>query len=49
VPAAREAGARLILINLTATDYDGLADVVIAGKAGEVLPRIVAALPGRVS
>ncbi len=45
VPAAREAGASLILVNLTPTGYDGLADVVIAGKAGDVLPRIVAALP----
>jgi NAD-dependent deacetylase len=45
VPAAKQAGARVILINLTRTDFDPLADVVIAGKAGEVLPQIVAALP----
>jgi len=45
VPAAKQAGARLILINLTRTDFDSLADVTIAGRAGELLPRIVAALP----
>jgi NAD-dependent deacetylase len=41
VPTAKEAGARLILINLEATEYDALADVAISGKAGEVLPEIV--------
>lgn len=38
---AHQAGARLIIINLTPTPQDGNADVVIHTKTGEVLPRIV--------
>ena len=34
---AKEAGARLIIVNLTPTHLDHRADVVIAGKAGEVM------------
>lgn len=39
--AARE-GATVIVVNLDPTDFDERADVVLHGKAGEVLPRIVA-------
>lgn len=39
---ARQAGAGLIIINLTPTPFDHLADIVIHAKTGEVLPRIVA-------
>jgi NAD-dependent deacetylase len=45
VPTACETGAGLILINLEPTGFDHLADVAISGKAGEILPEIVAALP----
>ncbi|RPH48661.1 MAG: NAD-dependent protein deacylase [Desulfobacteraceae bacterium] len=38
---AHQAGAKLIIINMTATPLDHLADVVIHGKTGEVLRRIV--------
>ncbi|MDN5347187.1 MAG: NAD-dependent deacetylase [Clostridia bacterium] len=38
---ARQAGARLVIINLTPTALDHLADVVIYSKTGEALPRIV--------
>lgn len=38
---AKRGGAKLIIINLVPTPQDGLADVVIKGKAGEVLPKIV--------
>lgn len=38
---ARQAGARLIIINMTATPLDHLADVVLCAKTGEVLQRIV--------
>jgi NAD-dependent deacetylase len=38
---AKEAGARLVIVNLTPTHLDHLADVVIAGKAGDVLARVV--------
>ncbi|MDI6814247.1 MAG: Sir2 family NAD-dependent protein deacetylase [Desulfitobacteriaceae bacterium] len=38
---ARQAGARMIIINMTQTPFDHLADVAIHGKTGEVLPWIV--------
>ena len=39
---AREAGARLAIVNLTATPLDCHATVCIQGKAGEIMPRVVA-------
>lgn len=44
VPEAVEHGAKLIVINLEPTPFDGLAQVVIHGKVGEVLPAIVEGL-----
>jgi NAD-dependent deacetylase len=38
---AREGGAFLAIINLSETPYDSICDVLIRGKAGEVLPAIV--------
>jgi len=38
---AHEAGAKLIIINMTATPLDHLADLMIHGKTGEVLQQIV--------
>jgi NAD-dependent deacetylase len=38
---AKEGGARLVIINLTPTPYDGQADLLVPGKAGEVISRIV--------
>ncbi len=38
---ALEAGAKLIIINLSETPLDQYADVRITGKAGEFMPRIV--------
>ncbi|GAB4335315.1 MAG: NAD-dependent protein deacetylase [Candidatus Abyssubacteria bacterium] len=38
---AKQAGAKLIIINLGTTPLDDDADVVIRGKAGEVMSRIV--------
>ncbi len=35
--AAVEAGARLVIVNDEPTPFDGLADLVVRGKAGEVL------------
>ena len=37
-------GAPLVILNLGPTDWDGLATVRLEGKAGEVLPELVAAL-----
>ncbi|VUT24451.1 MAG: NAD-dependent protein deacylase 2 [Candidatus Methanolliviera sp. GoM_oil] len=41
-PLAKKSGAKLVIINMQRTPYDGIADVVIHEKAGEVLPKIVA-------
>lgn len=38
---AREAGARLAIVNLTPTPLDHYATVVIRGKAGDILPRVM--------
>ncbi len=38
---AKEGGARLVIINLTSTPYDDQADLIIRGKAGEVIFSIV--------
>lgn len=41
--AAHRGGARLAIVNAEPTGLDGLADVVVAGRAGEVLPSAVRA------
>jgi NAD-dependent deacetylase len=43
---AMRAGARLIIVNAEPTPLDRLADVVIHGRAGDVLPEIVALTGG---
>jgi len=43
VPVAKDAGARVIIVNADATAMDHLADVVLRGLIGDVLPRLVAA------
>jgi NAD-dependent deacetylase len=43
VPIAHRAGARVIIVNGQPTEYDVLADVVVRGPIGEVLPVIVSA------
>ncbi len=40
VPLAKQAGARLIIINGEATDMDELADVTLRGRIGELLPQL---------
>jgi NAD-dependent deacetylase len=42
VPVAKDAGARVVILNAEPTDMDGLADAVLRGSIGEVLPRLVA-------
>jgi len=44
---AKEAGAAVAIVNLTVTDYDHHADVVIHGKAGEMMPLVLQALRRR--
>jgi NAD-dependent deacetylase len=41
VPTAHRAGARVVIVNEQPTEYDGLADVVVRGPIGEVLPALV--------
>jgi NAD-dependent deacetylase len=38
---AAEAGAKLAIVNLTPTPFDQYAAVVIRGKAGEIMPRVM--------
>ena len=38
---ASRSGAFLVIVNLSETPCDGICDVLIRGRAGEVLPRIV--------
>jgi NAD-dependent deacetylase len=45
---ARESGARLVIVNLEPTPLDHQADVVLSGKAGDVMARLVAAVAERV-
>jgi NAD-dependent deacetylase len=46
--AAHEAGAPLVIVNAEPTPFDDLAEVVIEGKAGEVLPRLVQLVSAKV-
>jgi len=41
VPVARDAGARVIIVNAQPTQMDDLADAVLRGSISEILPRIV--------
>ena len=41
VPAAKKAGARVVIVNAQATPFDGIADAVLRSAIGETLPRIV--------
>ena len=38
---ARESGARLAIVNLTSTPFDHYAEVVIQGKAGEIMSKVM--------
>jgi NAD-dependent deacetylase len=41
LPAAKRAGARVVIVNAQPTPYDGIADGVLRGAIGETLPRIL--------
>ena len=41
VPIAKRAGARLLILNAEPTEMDELADAVIRGPIGQILPRLV--------
>jgi NAD-dependent deacetylase len=40
VPVAKDAGARIVIVNAEPTEMDSLADVVLRGAIGEILPRL---------
>lgn len=40
VPIAKQAGARVVIVNADETPYDGVADAVLRGSISEVLPAI---------
>jgi NAD-dependent deacetylase len=42
VPVAKEAGARIVIVNGDATEMDGLADLVLRGSISAILPRLAA-------
>jgi len=44
--AAVRAGARMIVVNAEPTPFDDLAEVVIRGRSGELLPEIVRLIGG---
>jgi NAD-dependent deacetylase len=41
VPVAYQAGARIVIVNAQPTEYDTIADVIVRGPIGDVLPVIV--------
>jgi NAD-dependent deacetylase len=41
VPEAKEAGARVVIVNAEPTAMDDLADAVLRGAIGEILPRLL--------
>ncbi|MDQ6811836.1 MAG: NAD-dependent protein deacylase, partial [Actinomycetota bacterium] len=44
---AARSGARLIIVNAEPTPFDSLAELVIQGRSGEILPEIVTLIGGR--
>ena len=40
VPAAKASGARVVIVNAEPTPFDELADAVLAGSIGEILPKL---------
>ena len=45
VPAAKEAGARVVILNAQPTPFDDIADAVLRMPIGEVLPRLCGSAP----
>jgi NAD-dependent protein deacetylase/lipoamidase len=41
VPVAKDAGARVVIVNAEPTDMDSQADAVLRGAIGDILPRLV--------
>jgi len=41
VPIAKEAGARVVIVNAEPTELDSLADAVLRGQISDILPRLI--------
>jgi NAD-dependent deacetylase len=41
VPVAKDAGAKVVILNAEPTEMDGLADALLQGSISEILPRLV--------
>jgi NAD-dependent deacetylase len=41
VPVAKDAGAKVVILNAEPTEMDGLADAILQGSISEILPRLV--------
>src|SRR5207244_7374992 len=41
VPIAKEAGARVVIVNAEPTEMDSLADIVLRGQISDLLPRLI--------
>ncbi|MBJ22993.1 MAG: NAD-dependent deacetylase [bacterium] len=41
VPIAKEAGARVVILNGESTEMDAIADLVLAGSISEILPQLI--------
>jgi NAD-dependent protein deacetylase/lipoamidase len=46
VPAAKEAGGRIVIVNAEPTPFDSIADGVIRGQIGQLLPAVCGASEG---
>lgn len=46
---AKHAGARLVIVNLVPTPYDGQADLVVRGRAGEIMSTVLAMITREVA
>ena len=44
VPLAKQAGARILIVNGSATEMDAIADAVLCGNIGDLLPSLIPAL-----
>ena len=40
VPIAKDSGARVVIVNAESTEMDGMADAVLRGPIGDILPRL---------
>lgn len=46
VPVAKASGALVVIVNGSPTGMDAMADLVLRGRIGEILPRLVGKIPG---